>query len=219
LPSVSFIDSPDKLPINTIFCIGRNYVKHIEELGNTRNETPIVFLKPVSSVVFESESIALPSFSKNVQFETEVILAIGKGGKHIPEADALSYIAGYGIGLDLTARDTQDALKAKGLPWTISKGFDTSACISPFVSARSVEDPQKLRFTLDVNGERTQTGDTSMMLFPVAHLVAYLSSIFTLSAGDIIFTGTPKGVGQLYPGDVLSLTFQEFVSVKFCVAK
>ena len=193
------------VPIGTIFCIGKNYAKHAAELGGVVEETPVVFLKPISSVIFAGESIRLPVISDNVHHEVELVVLIGKGGKNIPRGDALDHVLGYAAGLDLTARDVQDVLKKKGLPWTISKGFDTSACLTEFTDTTSIPDPQKTWFTLDVNGERRQTGNTAMMLFPVDVLIEYLSSIFTLERGDVIYTGTPEGVGKINAGDVLKI--------------
>jgi 2-keto-4-pentenoate hydratase/2-oxohepta-3-ene-1,7-dioic acid hydratase in catechol pathway len=207
----------DPVPVNTIFCIGRNYAKHAAELGNATESTPVVFLKPVSSVILEGAPIELPAFSQNIHHEAELVVLLGSGGKNIPRERALDCVAGYGIGLDLTARDTQDALKAKGLPWTISKGFDTSACLSSFAAKSAFPDPSLLRFTLDVNSERRQTGDTSLLLFPVDVLIAYLSTVFTLSAGDLIFTGTPEGVQRIAPGDVLALNLMDTVTATFRV--
>ncbi|MBL0176734.1 MAG: fumarylacetoacetate hydrolase family protein [Ignavibacteria bacterium] len=217
MASVRLLPDNRSVPVNTIFCIGRNYAKHAAELGNAVEETPVVFLKPVSALIGEDRAIELPSFSNTIHHEAELVVLLGRGGKDIPREDAPGCVRGYGIGLDLTARDTQDALKAKGLPWTIAKGFDTSACLSAFVPKEALPDPRTLRFTLDVNGERRQTGDTAMMLFPVDVLIAYLSTVFTLSEGDLIFTGTPEGVAPIARGDVLSLHLMDTVSAQFLV--
>jgi 2-keto-4-pentenoate hydratase/2-oxohepta-3-ene-1,7-dioic acid hydratase in catechol pathway len=215
----AIIKSQNKsVPIGTIFCIGKNYAKHAAELGGTVEEKPVVFLKPISSVIFSGEKIQLPAISNNVHHEVELVVLIGKGGKDIPRSEALSHVLGYAAGLDLTLRDVQDVLKKKGLPWTISKGFDTSACLTDFVEAAAIPDPQKLWFTLDVNGERRQTGDTAMMLFPVDVLIEYLSSIFTLERGDIIYTGTPEGVGKIDSGDILAINLMDLAGERFSVA-
>ena len=214
---LTMLPGGNRIRINTVFCIGRNYAKHAAELGNTPEATPVVFLKPVSSIILEDASIELPSFSANVHHEAELVVLLGEGGKNIPRERALACVAGYGIGLDLTARDTQDALKSKGLPWTISKGFDTAACLSSFVPKSALPDPSALRFTLDVNGRRMQAGDTSLLLFPVEVLIAYLSTVFTLSAGDLIFTGTPEGVSCIASGDVLALDLMGAVTATFRV--
>jgi 2-keto-4-pentenoate hydratase/2-oxohepta-3-ene-1,7-dioic acid hydratase in catechol pathway len=217
MASVHMLAGGDPVPVNTIFCIGRNYAKHAAELGNTTESTHVVFLKPVSSVILEDAPIELPAFSQNIHHEAELVVLLGTGGKNIPRERALDCVAGYGIGLDLTARDTQDTLKAKGLPWTISKGFDTSACVSSFADKSALPDPSSLRFTLHVNGSRRQTGDTSLLLFPVDVLISYLSTVFTLSAGDLIFTGTPEGVQRIASGDVLALNLMDTVTATFRV--
>ena len=204
--------------INNIFCIGRNYVKHIEELGNRQTSDPVVFLKPTSSVLHDGGSIRLPRHSDEVHFETELVVLIGRRCSDVDEQRALDYVAGYGVGLDLTARDVQRALSEKGLPWAVAKGFDTSACISSFVEAGQYSDDAALRFSLKVNGETRQEGDTAKMIFPVPVLISYLSGIFTLEPGDLIFTGTPEGVGPIAPGDVLEVELMKDVTARFTVA-
>jgi 2-keto-4-pentenoate hydratase/2-oxohepta-3-ene-1,7-dioic acid hydratase in catechol pathway len=218
MKTATLIPEHMNVPIGTIFCIGKNYAKHAAELGGKVEEKPVVFLKPISSVIFEGEKIHLPSISQNVHHEVELVVLIGKGGKNIPRSEALDHVLGYAVGLDLTARDVQDVLKQKGLPWTISKGFDTSACLSEFVGAASIPNPQSASFTLDVNGVRRQSGDTGMMIFPVDVLIEFLSSIFTLETGDIIFTGTPEGVGKIASGDALSINLMNLVGATFHVA-
>ncbi len=210
--------SGTSLRVGTIYCIGRNYARHIEELGNVANETPVVFLKPASALLDDGGTIVLPHFSASVHHEVEVVVLIGTGGRNIPRERALDHVGGWGIGLDLTARDVQDELKKKGLPWTISKGFDTSACISTFVDRGEADDPASFEFHLDVNGERRQQGSTAMMLFPVPVLIEYLSSMFTLEAGDLIYTGTPEGVAALTPGDRLDLVLANMTRAAFTVA-
>jgi 2-keto-4-pentenoate hydratase/2-oxohepta-3-ene-1,7-dioic acid hydratase in catechol pathway len=217
MPSVLVYPQNTFVPINTIFCIGRNYVSHIQELGNAREDTPVVFLKPTSSVILEGTPIRLPGFSNNVHHEVELVALLREGGKNIPESEALQHVMAYGIGLDLTARDTQDELKTKGLPWTIAKGFDNATCLSQFWDAYQFGDPQQLHFSLQVNGLKRQEGNTSMMIFPVARLISFLSSVFTLSQGDLIFTGTPAGVGPIATGDELKLELQAKVYAQFHV--
>ncbi|NDV13089.1 fumarylacetoacetate hydrolase family protein [Crenobacter caeni] len=202
-----------------IFCIGRNYAAHAAELGNPVEEEPLVFLKPTSALLPEGQAIVLPAFSSDVHYEAELVLLIGESGNDIAEGDALSHVAGYGLGLDLTCRDVQNAAKARGLPWAKGKGFRGAACVSSFVPAREVADPGRLTFTLDINGERRQTGDTSHMLFPPARLIAYLSSVFGLSAGDLVYTGTPAGVAALKPGDALALELPDLVQASWQVAR
>lgn len=189
------------LNIRNIFCIGRNYSKHAQELGNDTPDEPIVFLKPLSSVIFDGGTILLPPQSNDVHHEAELVIALKKGGSQIPEENALNYVAGYGIGIDVTARDLQQTAKKNGLPWSVAKGFDTFAPLSSFIDANQVTDPQDLAITLQVNDEIRQDGNTQNMIFPVSQLVAYLSTIFTLAPGDLIFSGTPAGVSALKTGD------------------
>lgn len=188
------------LHLGSIFCIGRNYAAHARELDNDVPDQPVVFLKPVSSVTFEGP-ILLPPQSREVHHEVELVVAIENGGKDISRGEALSHVGGYGVGLDLTARDIQARAKKKGHPWTVAKGFDTFAPISNFVASKRVRDPQNLELSLTVNNSLRQQSNTRLMIFPVAELIRYLSTIFTLRPGDLIFTGTPEGVSPLHSGD------------------
>jgi 2-keto-4-pentenoate hydratase/2-oxohepta-3-ene-1,7-dioic acid hydratase in catechol pathway len=189
------------LNVQNIYCIGRNYAKHAEELNNAVPDEPVVFIKPDSSITYNKAAIVLPEKSSNVHHEVELVVAIGREGKHISTDHALSHVAGYGIGIDVTARDIQQRAKDRSHPWAVAKGFDTFAPISSFVSADSVTDPQALELKLTVNNQIRQHGFTKDMLFPVAETIAYLSSIFTLQPGDLIFTGTPEGVSAIQDGD------------------
>jgi 2-keto-4-pentenoate hydratase/2-oxohepta-3-ene-1,7-dioic acid hydratase in catechol pathway len=191
----------DELNVGTIFCIGRNYAKHAKELNNAVPDEPVVFLKPESAIAYDKSAIVLPQRSKEIHHEVELVIAIGRQGKNIPPAQALQYIAGYGIGIDVTARDIQQKAKDNAHPWSVAKGFDTFAPISTFVTANRVQDPQDLELKLTVNDEVRQHGFTKDMLFPVADLISYLSGIFTLQPGDLIFTGTPEGVSPIADGD------------------
>ncbi len=204
-----FKDSQEKIPVNTIFCVGRNYIEHAAELNNPVPKSPLIFLKPVSSIIYDREFIELPPESREVHYETEVLVLIGREGKHIAEEDAVGYVAGYGVGIDVTARDIQQRAKEKSHPWTIAKGFDTFAPISRFVKPVQVPNPANISFKLFINGSLRQQGQTGEMIFPVPKLIAFLSTIFTLSPGDIIFTGTPEGVGKLNPGDELFAVLEE----------
>lgn len=191
---------PD-LNLGTIYCIGRNYAEHAQELNNRVPNEPVVFLKPSGSIIFDGGTIELPFQSKNVHHEVEMTVAMGKGGKNIPQEEAISHIAGYGIGIDVTARDLQQKAKDHSHPWSIAKGFDTFAPISSFVSAQKIKDPQNIALRMSVNGEMRQMDNTGLMIFPVVSLIHFLSTIFTLKPGDIIFTGTPKGVSAIHSGD------------------
>lgn len=192
------------LKVQNIFCIGRNYIEHAKELNNPVPTSPVVFTKPTSSVCYDGGNLILPSQSRRVDHEVEIVVAIGVSGKNISESSALDYISHIGIGLDFTARDLQDIAKEKSLPWSIAKGFDTFAAISTFVPFNgSASDLNNLTFQLEVNGEIKQKGHAKNMIFSIPAIVSYLSSIFTLSEGDLIFTGTPEGVGIVNEGDVL----------------
>jgi len=204
--------------INTIFCIGRNYAEHAEELGNKVPDEPVVFIKPNNTIVFDGGLIMLPARSKEVHHEVEMVVAIEKEGKNIKPEKADEYILGYGIGIDVTARDIQSKAKSNAHPWSVSKGFDTFAPISRFVSADEIEDPQNLQLKLEVNGEILQDGNTSDMIFPVNQLIAYLSEIFTLSPGDLIFTGTPPGVSPIQDGDRIKASLgDDFINMNLYV--
>lgn len=211
-----YTTSNQATPVENIFCIGRNYAAHVKELGNRQEAEPVVFLKPLSALHHEGTAITLPSISQDVHYETELVVLIGKGGKNIPRDQALSHIAGYGLGLDLTARDRQSEAKAAGLPWTVAKGFDGAACVSRFIPSR-LADPGQIEFTMELNGQLRQVGKTSLMLFDIPFLLGYLSSVFTLSPGDLIFTGTPEGVGPLSPGDSLDLRLGDLLNAHFDV--
>ncbi|HQV31993.1 MAG TPA: fumarylacetoacetate hydrolase family protein, partial [Calditrichia bacterium] len=194
-------------------CIGRNYAAHARELNNPVPGEPVVFTKPLTTIVHNGGKIILPPQSRDVHYETEIVVLIGKSGKNIAREEAPAYIAGYGIGLDITARDIQSRAKEKAHPWAVAKGFDTFAPISDFVPAHIFDPGKPMRFSMSLNGERRQEGDSSDMLFPIPDLIAYLSSIFTLHPGDVIFTGTPEGVGAVSEGDVLRAVLGEDLAV------
>ncbi len=190
------------LKTHNIYCIGRNYAAHARELNNPVPDRPVMFTKPLASLTFDGV-IRIPSFVKEPHFETELVAVIGKSGRNIEQDRALEHVAGYGIGIDVTARDIQQELKASAHPWFLAKGLDTFAPVSDFLPAGELPDPEKLTFTLTVNGERRQTGDPSLMLFPLPDLIARLSRFVTLHPGDLLFTGTPEGVGLLSDDDRL----------------
>lgn len=188
---------------NNLYCIGRNYAEHAKEMKNEVPTEPIVFLKPNSSIIHHGASIHLPDASKSIHHELEMVIVIGKCGKHIPRKEALNYVLGYGIGIDVTARDLQKKAKDSGKPWTVSKGYDTFAPISDFLSPESIPNPDILDLSLHINGSLRQSGNTSDMIFNTSILIHYLSTIFTLQKGDLIFTGTPEGVAEIKSGDKL----------------
>ncbi|GIV59728.1 MAG: acylpyruvase [Rhodothermaceae bacterium] len=173
-------------------------------------EEPIVFLKPSTALVGHGGTVILPPQSQDVHHEVELVAVIGRGGKNIPEEKALEHVDAYAVGLDMTARDLQAEAKRKGQPWTVAKGFDTFAPLGPLVDARRVRDPQNLEIRLTVNGEVRQQGHTRDMVFSVARLIAYCSRIFTLLPGDLLYTGTPDGVGPVRDGDVLEAQITGF---------
>ena len=196
------------LPLRTIYCIGRNYAEHAKELQNPLPSEPVVFLKPASAACGSGAEVVLPSQSTRVDHEVELVVAIGREGKKIPAETAMAYVAGFAVGIDFTARDLQEAAKKKSLPWTVAKGFDTFAPISHFIPASDIAPHADFRIALEVNGERKQSVSTAEMLFSVPTLIAYLSSIFTLMPGDVIFTGTPAGVSPVHAGDRVHASLQ-----------
>ena len=199
-----------------IICIGRNYAAHIEELANERPKDPVVFIKPDSAVLPKDQDFYIPEFTKEVHYEVEVLIRINKVGKHIDRRFAHKYYNEVGLGIDFTARDLQSALKQKGLPWEKAKGFDGSAVIGRWLPKSDFKDLNNLNFTLYKNEELVQKGNTGLMLWNIDELVAYVSTFFTLKKGDILFTGTPAGVGQITTNDYLSgkLEGQELFSLK-----
>ena len=203
MTTVSIVSSSPSFTVSKIICIGRNYAEHAKEMKAEVPTAPVFFLKPPSAIIGEGQLIHIPPISNELHHEVEMTLLIGKGGKNIQEADARAHIAGYGIGLDMTLRDVQAEAKKKGLPWSLAKGFDTSAPLSHFVPPANVPDPSACRVELSVNGSVRQSGALSDLLFPVENLIAYLSRYMTLETGDVIFTGTPQGVAQTVAGDKL----------------
>jgi len=199
-----------------IICIGRNYAKHIEELANEKPENPVIFLKPDSAILAKKQPFFIPPFSNDIHYEVEVLVKINKVGKHIDEKFANKYYDEIGLGIDFTARDIQNKCKEKGLPWEKAKGFDGSAVISEFISKESLGDLNNLSFSLHKNEELVQDGNTKAMLWKIDELISYVSQFFTLKKGDVIFTGTPAGVGRVYENDILlgKINSQEMFSIK-----
>uniref|UniRef100_A0A6B2LGQ0 Fumarylacetoacetase-like C-terminal domain-containing protein n=1 Tax=Arcella intermedia TaxID=1963864 RepID=A0A6B2LGQ0_9EUKA len=188
-----------------ILAIGRNYAEHAKELNNPLPTSPVIFLKPSSSIIRKGQSIVRPTRCKALHHEIELGLVIGQKGKFIKEKDAMDHIAGYVVALDMTARDLQDAAKSKGLPWTEAKGHDTFCPLGEFIPKAEIPDPHNVELWLKVAGESTyrQKGSTSDMIFRIPWLVSYLSNIMTLEEGDLILTGTPAGVSGVEPGSTL----------------
>lgn len=186
-----------------IICIGRNYAKHIEELKNERPDEPVVFIKPDSAILLKQHPFVIPEFSDDIHHEIEIIVRINKVGKYIDAKFAHKYYDEISVGIDFTARDLQQKLKEKGLPWEKAKAFDGSAVIGDFMSKKIFSSQESLNFELTNNGKSVQKGNSSLMLWNIDELVAYVSQFFTLKIGDIIFTGTPEGVAAVRPNDVL----------------
>lgn len=186
-----------------LICIGRNYTAHIEELENERPKDPVVFIKADSAILPKEQDFYLPPFSNNVHHEVELLVKITKVGKHIAKEFAHKYYDEVSLGIDFTARDVQDELKSKGLPWEKAKSFDGSAVIGKWVSKSNYKDLDQLSFTLKKNNEVVQSASSELMLWKIDELISYVSQFFTLKKGDIIFSGTPSGVGKVEAGDVL----------------
>jgi len=186
-----------------IICIGRNYAAHIEELKNETPGNPVVFLKPDTALLKSGSPFYYPDFSKNIHHEAELVLKICKEGKYIQRQFAHRYFEEIGLGIDFTARDLQDQCKAKGLPWEIAKGFNGAAPIGDFMPVTEFSDLKNIDFHLSINGELKQKGNTSLMLFDFGTIIEYVSQFFTLKKGDLIYTGTPAGVGPVAVGDRL----------------
>ncbi len=193
----------EKVPVGKIVCVGRNYVAHAEELGNEVPNFPLIFLKPPSNLIFDGDVIHHPDYSNEMHHEVELVLQIGQTVKNGDEVEVKESIAGYAVGLDMTLRDIQSELKKKGHPWTLAKCFDGAAAVSDFVSAENVDLMGDEAISLKVNSEIRQDSTLDKMIFSPIEIVKYISSKMTLEKGDLIFTGTPKGVGKVERGDKL----------------
>ncbi len=197
------LKNKERINVGKIVCVGRNYAEHAKELGNEVPAEPILFLKPASAMIYSGEKIIHPSFSKDLHHEIELVLLIGTKIKDCTLEEAGDAISGYGVGLDMTARDVQATLKKEGKPWTLAKCFDTSAVISDFISKDDYHLDLNETITLKVNGEVRQSEKLNMMIFSPAELVRYISSVMTLEEGDLVYTGTPAGVSKVEVGDKL----------------
>ncbi len=186
-----------------IICVGRNYTDHIKELENNKPKEPVLFLKPDSSIILNNKPFFIPDFSQNIHYELELIIKISRLGKHIQEKFSHKYYDFIGLGIDFTARDLQSDLKSKGLPWEKSKAFDGSCFISKWINKSEFNDVNNLNFNLNKNGKTVQKTNSKMMLWKIDELISYISTFFTLKIGDVIFTGTPAGVGKVSIGDNL----------------
>ena len=206
--SVPVVGIDQTFPVRRIYCVGRNYAEHAQEMGFTGREPPFFFAKPADAIVNvppgETVTIPYPSQSSNVHHAIELVVAIGKAGSNIDEADAAQYVFGYAVGLDMTRRDLQLELRKAGRPWELGKAYDQSAPIGPIYPASQVGDLADARIWVDVNGEKRQDSTTSKLIWSVNETIAYLSRYFELQPGDLIYSGTPAGVGAVVPGDVMS---------------
>lgn len=197
------VGTNQEFPIGKIVCLARNYAEHAKELGNETPASPVLFMKPATAVIGDGETVRIPGYSQDCHYEVELAVLIGTVCRSVAPENAMAHVAGYGVAIDMTLRDVQSQLKAKGLPWDIAKGFDTSCPLSEFVPAAAVADPHCLELRLSVNGELRQNGTSGDMIHRVPQLISYISGIFTLEPGDVILTGTPAGVGRVQAGDVM----------------
>ncbi len=209
MPFITFGPNSENIRANTIYCLGRNYAEHARELNNPVPSKPMVFLKPNSALELTDGVIELPAESNDVHHEVELVILIGKKGKSIPKEQAWEFVKGVGIGIDFTARDIQQQAKEKGHPWTLAKGFHTFAPVSHFLPFLQPASHQVFELELHINGQKKQHGFTSDMIFTIPEIVAYISHFSTLQEGDLIFTGTPEGVGPVKSGDVLTASLNK----------
>ncbi|MDO5970603.1 fumarylacetoacetate hydrolase family protein [Flavivirga aquimarina] len=198
-----------------LICIGRNYTEHIKELENEKPENPVVFLKPDTAILLKKQPFFIPDFSNDIHYEVEILVKINRVGKHIDKKFAHKYYNEIGLGIDFTARDLQSQLKTKGLPWEKAKAFDGSAVVGKWLSKEDVKDVNAIGFSLKKNDNIVQLGNTSHMLWKIDELIEYVSKYFTIKIGDIIFTGTPAGVGKVIANDKLKgfIENQEMFSI------
>ncbi len=204
VPSLPVVGDSKRFPVNRIYCVGRNYADHAREMGHDPDrEPPFFFMKPATAIVTEGHDMAYPALSNDVHHELEMVVALGKGGANISVDQALDHVWGYGLGLDMTRRDLQGEAKKMGRPWDTGKAFDQSAPCSALVPVSQCGHLSKGRIYLTVNGQVKQDGDLAMMIWNVPETIAYLSTLFTLMPGDLIFSGTPAGVAAVKRGDVL----------------
>jgi acylpyruvate hydrolase len=194
----------EEIPVGKIVCVGRNYVAHAKELGNEVPEFPIIFMKPASTLIFSGEKIIHPDYSNDMHHEVELVLLVGNTFKNADDKMAEDAIAGYAVGLDMTLRDIQNELKKKGHPWELAKSFDTCAVVSEITSKKEYSLKGNEKIMLSINGQEKQNSTLSNMIFSPVEIVKYISSKITLHKGDLIYTGTPEGVGKVNRGDIIT---------------
>ena len=203
-PSVAIAGNTQRFPVRRIFCVGRNYAEHAREMGDESREPPFFFTKPADAVVESGNTIPFPPLTANLHHEIELVIAIGKGGADIAESAALDHVFGFAVGIDLTRRDLQNAAKDKGRPWDWGKAFDNSAPCAAIVPAAQAGNPQDARIWLAVDGVMRQDSRTAEMIWSIPEVIAIASQAVKLAPGDLIFTGTPAGVGKIEPGQVVT---------------
>ncbi|MBI5020736.1 MAG: fumarylacetoacetate hydrolase family protein [Ignavibacteriales bacterium] len=203
MKKIKIIGSTESVEVKKILCLGRNYLEHAKEMNATAPKQPVIFMKPATAVIIGDEKIIRPSISKEMHHEIELVVAIGENGKNISKKNAYDHVVGYAVGLDMTLRDLQSEAKKQGLPWTLAKGFDTSAPLSDIAPISNIPDPHNLRMICRVNGEVRQNGYTGNMIFSIPQIIEYISKYISLEKGDLIFTGTPEGVSEAKPGDII----------------
>ncbi len=213
MKSIPILKRNDFFPVSKIFCIGKNYAEHAKEMQSDIPQSPVIFLKPQTALISNNELIIIPSISKQPHHEVEIVVAIGNGGKNISENEAENIIFGYAVGLDMTLRDIQSEAKKKSLPWTVAKGFDTSAPISNIIPKSNFDSNHPIEFLCKVNGIEKQRGKSDEMIFSIPKLISYISTIFTLEEGDLIFTGTPHGVSEVIHNDIVEAELIGFISI------
>lgn len=219
LPSLPVAGSAARFPVHRIYCIGRNYADHAKEMGAEASRTqPMFFMKPADAIVADGADVPYPGATRELHHEVEMVVALGAGGRDIALADALGCVFGYGVGIDLTRRDLQAAAKAKAHPWDAAKGFDASAPVSTLHPVSTVGHPGPTRLSLSVNGELRQQADIAQMIFAVPDIIHELSKLWELSAGDLIFTGTPAGVAPLARGDRFRAELQGIATLEGRIA-
>ncbi len=209
----------DDIPVGKIVCVGRNYADHAKELGNEVPKFPIIFFKPNSAIIYSDGKVIHPTFSQDLQHEVELVLLIGKNVKNATLEESENAISAYAIGLDMTLRDIQKEASKKGEPWTVAKGFDTSAVLSEFISKEDYQLTSQEEMWLKVNGEVRQKTKLENMIFNPAELVKNISSMMSLQKGDLIFTGTPAGVSRVFPGDKIEAEIENIASLNCTIEK
>lgn len=221
-PSVAVVGTASRFPVHRIYCVGRNYADHAREMGGTGREAPFFFMKPADAIVpapgGERVSMPYPSQTNDLHHEVELVVAIGRGGRDIDAAHALEHVWGYAVGLDMTRRDLQAAMKSGGKPWSIAKGFDASAPIGPITPKDQAGAVEHAAIALQVNGQTRQSSCTDHMSWSVAEIIAELSRAWTLAPGDLIYSGTPAGVGPVVAGDDLIATIDGLQALRVLIA-